>query len=104
LRKYGKLRTAFVIPALSVELLVSRDNIMEGVRMDHVTRAKLRREIEQAINRACAENDSNTPDFILADYLMLCLDAFTTTSLAREHWFGYGLEIGGPVKKEDTNA
>ena len=36
----------------------------------------LRQDIEHAINRHSAENVSNTPDYVLADYLMACLDAF----------------------------
>lgn len=33
----------------------------------------LRKEIEIAINRCSAENGSNTPDFILAQFLVECL-------------------------------
>lgn len=48
----------------------------------------LRHEIGSAINRACAENSSNTPDFILADYLVSCLAAFDRAVVARERWYG----------------
>jgi len=34
------------------------------------------RELEQLINRHSEENQSNTPDFILAIYLRGCLNAF----------------------------
>lgn len=33
-------------------------------------------ELEQLINRHSMENGSNTPDFILAQYLVSCLRAF----------------------------
>lgn len=59
---------------------------------------KLRKEIEAAINRCSAENGSNTPDFILAEYLTDCLKAYDKASRAREDWYGYSLEIGGPKK------
>jgi hypothetical protein len=44
--------------------------------------------IREAINRASAENESNTPDFILAEYLMDCLDVFNRTVNMREEWYG----------------
>lgn len=40
------------------------------------------------LNRACAENDSDTPDFILAQYLMGCLAAFNTAVQQRETFHG----------------
>lgn len=48
----------------------------------------LKREIEEAINRASRENASNTPDFILAEYLMGCLEAFERATNERREWFG----------------
>lgn len=47
---------------------------------------ELENEIRVALNRACAENDSNTPDFILARYLMACLAAFNAATKTREEW------------------
>jgi hypothetical protein len=49
---------------------------------------ELRKEIENAINRCCAENASNTPDFILAEFLIGCLAAFDTAVQQRETWYG----------------
>lgn len=49
----------------------------------------LRSEVQHAINRHSAENGSNTPDFILADYLVACLDAFDHAVKAREFWYGH---------------
>ena len=53
----------------------------------------LGRELEQLINKHCRENESNTPDFILAEYMMDALAAFERASLARERWFGRSLKI-----------
>lgn len=50
--------------------------------------SKLREEIGQALNRNCAENQSDTPDFILAEYLTACLTAFDNATLARAKWHG----------------
>lgn len=49
---------------------------------------QLRKDIENAINRNSAENGSNTPDFILAEFLTDCLAAFDRASVAREKWYG----------------
>lgn len=47
------------------------------------------------LNRYSLENGSNTPDFILAEYLKRSLENFNLTSRARERWFGKELRIGG---------
>ena len=47
-----------------------------------------RKEIENAINRASRENGSNTPDFILAEYLEDCLNAFDKALTRRSKWYG----------------
>ncbi len=51
-------------------------------------RDDFKKELESVINRHSMENFSNTPDFILADYLMDCLDAFCKTANTRERWYG----------------
>lgn len=50
--------------------------------------SKLRPEIQAVLNRNSAENESNTPDFILAHYLLDCLAAFDAATRSREAWFG----------------
>ena len=45
-------------------------------------------EIRDIINRHSMENGSNTPDFILAQYLTNCLRAWNTATTAREKWYG----------------
>ena len=47
-----------------------------------------------AINRNSAENGSDTPDFILAEYLMTCLDNFDKTVHARSDWYSHHCRIG----------
>ena len=49
---------------------------------------ELRKQIETAINGMSAENGSNTPDFILAEFLTDCLAAFDGAVNARERWHG----------------
>ena len=45
-------------------------------------------DLEDLINRNSKENDSNTPDFILANYLADCLDAFNKATTMRDKWYG----------------
>lgn len=45
-------------------------------------------ELRNLINRYSMENVSDTPDFILAEYLMGCLELFGSTVNKREKWWG----------------
>ena len=46
------------------------------------------RELKILINRHSMENESNTPDFILAQYLRGCLEVFNAVVQQREKWYG----------------
>lgn len=48
----------------------------------------LSNEIASALNRYSAENESNTPDFILAKFLLGCLQAWDNGVRERERWYG----------------
>jgi hypothetical protein len=54
--------------------------------------AALRRELTDALNGA--EDGSNTPDFVLAEFLSGCLAAFDRATVAREDWYGHRHEPG----------
>ena len=47
-----------------------------------------RKDLEALLNRHSRENESNTPDFILADYLTGCLRAFDSAVRMRADWYG----------------
>lgn len=47
-----------------------------------------RQDLEELINKYGMENGSNTPDFMLADYLMACLRAFDKVMKRRDQWYG----------------
>jgi hypothetical protein len=49
-----------------------------------------RKELEYLINRFSKENESNTPDFILAEYLDDCLTAYDKAVAARDVWTSPG--------------
>lgn len=48
--------------------------------------SEFKTELAQLINRASAENGSDTPDFILAEYLNNCLQIFDSAVRARDNW------------------
>ena len=63
----------------------------------------LRKNIESAINSASAENGSDTPDFILAEYLTDCLAAYDKAVVAREKWYGRP-ELPKPFPSANSQA
>lgn len=48
----------------------------------------LQKELSEVLNRHSRENKSDTPDFILAQYLLGCLEAFEAATTKREKWYG----------------
>ena len=48
----------------------------------------LQHELEALLNRHSCEQHSDTPDFILAQYLLDCLAAWNAAVTAREEWYG----------------
>ncbi len=60
-----------------------------------------RREIvegfRKVLNCESAENGSNTPDFILAEYLAVCLDAIDLAINAREEHYGREAPMAAPT-------
>ncbi len=55
---------------------------------------ELKKEIECLLNKCCAENESNTPDFLLAEYLIECLKNFDNIIKKRDKWYNIYLEPG----------
>lgn len=49
---------------------------------------KLEQELTKLLNRNSRENDSNTPDFILSQFMLGCLTTFETATQQRESWYG----------------
>jgi len=56
------------------------------IRLD-IDMNDFKKEIEFVINKYSVENLSNTPDFILANYVQDCLYCFETATLARDKWY-----------------
>lgn len=58
------------------------------------TRADVVREFAQTINKHSLENGSDTPDFILAEYLMNCLESYNEAHRARKVWYSDETQSG----------
>jgi len=48
----------------------------------------LREELQMLLNSHSKENGTDTPDFILAEYMVNCLNAFNVATNQREDWYG----------------
>ena len=59
-------------------------------------------ELNSLINRYSMENGSNTPDFILTQYIVACLTAFNVASRQREEWYGTYSRPGTDLKSEPS--
>ena len=54
-------------------------------------------ELADLLNRHSMENESGTPDFILARHLTACLVAWNCSMQEREAWHGRSANSGPPV-------
>jgi len=59
-------------------------------RDDWGIRTDFKQELISLINKHSRENASDTPDFILAEYLMNCLVAFESATNRRTAWYDVG--------------
>jgi hypothetical protein len=77
--------------------------------------SRFQKDLKALLNRYSMENESDTPDYILATYLAQCLEAFEFAVRTREVWYGrpkprrkdkWNLapptEIGDPYKVPDS--
>ena len=46
-------------------------------------------ELRSLINRRSRENKSDTPDYILAEFMHACLNAFEVGVAVRDKWYGF---------------
>lgn len=56
---------------------------------------KVHEEFRSVVNRSSIDAALNTPDYILADYLVECLKMYEKTTSDRDAWWGLKLEVGG---------
>ena len=54
----------------------------------------LEKDLAAVLNAHSRENESDTPDFLLAEYLLGCLAAYEKAARARDKWYGLAPEPG----------
>lgn len=57
----------------------------------------LEKELSSLLNKYSAESDSNTPDFILAQFMLGCLQSFNTAIQQRETFYGRDARPSNPI-------
>lgn len=62
------------------------------------------KELLNLINKYSLESESNTPDFILVQYVMDALVAWNRAIRAREQWYGHDEEYVGPTQHAQRSA
>lgn len=67
-------------------------------------RQTFEQELVSLINRHSIENRSNTPDWILGEYLIGCMKAFELTMHLREEYYGRPSPITAPKPPKEVNA
>ena len=60
--------------------------------MDYSEEQLLERELTELLNRHSLEGESDTPDFLLASYMLKSLSVFHEIVYEREHWYGRKLK------------
>jgi hypothetical protein len=60
-------------------------------------------EMKRVLNHHSAENGSDTPDFILAEFLLLCLRAWNDAVQMREKWYGRPMYGGNDVPASEVD-
>lgn len=68
------------------------------IKSEQPRESAFQKELENLINRYSQENGSDTPDFILAEYLTGCLATFNRTVIRREEWYGRKKEFPPSTK------
>jgi hypothetical protein len=64
-------------PVVNVEKLLDRVEPPDGLKV----------ELERLLNEHSAESGSNTPDYLLARFLIDCLRAYNTAIVHRATWY-----------------
>lgn len=68
--------------------------------MNSELRNKVTDQFQSVINSNSLENESNTPDWVLANYLVNCLEAFNAGVRNRDNFFGGKQGVNDEGRKE----
>jgi|TARA_R110001606_G_scaffold14234_6_gene60459 hypothetical protein len=65
-----------------------KEKAEEGDGLDKYMKKTFKKELLSLINTYCMEADSDTPDYILAEYMIQCLKLFNKSTQARDMHMG----------------
>lgn len=75
------------------KLLASAQPAAQSVSRGGEERPTFRESLTRLLNSYSKENSSNTPDYLLANFLIGCMDVFDLTVRRRDEWFGRDTKI-----------
>lgn len=87
---------------LPTRLVVTNTQPPVAPAAETVEQPALRQDLENLLNRHSAENESDTPDHVLAEFLTDTLEAFDNAVGLRERWYGRPVGGGQAVLGERT--
>jgi len=67
----------------------------------HLIDSPFEKELQELINSYSLENESDTPDFILANYLKTCLTNWNKAIKERDSWYSFVPREVGVILKRD---
>ncbi len=62
------------------------------------------KDLEHLLNKHSMENGSNTPDFILASFLVKCLEVFDGHVRWRQRWYGSKESVSAELAARDASV
>ena len=62
--------------------------------VEEIHSPSLAEDLASLLNHHSAENESDTPDFLLAEYLVGCLAVYAQATQKRDKWYGIKPEPG----------
>jgi hypothetical protein len=83
-----------VLPTEEIEAAIQNILAFDAKHPQIPNRCNFEDELVCLLNKYSKENDSNTPDFVLAEYVRQSLSAFAFAVVAREEWYGRGFAPG----------
>ena len=63
-----------------------------------------REELTELVNKHSLENESDTPDFVLAQFIIDSLFAFDQSTKMREKWYGRGKDTEGTGEPDPADG
>jgi len=81
------LITSFSIIAFLIAMYFNFKELTQKVSITNNNQSKFEETLRRIINSQSKKNTSNTSDFILAQYLNSCLDAYDVAVQQRKAWY-----------------